>query len=376
VTTPDNNAGTAPTTPVDQSTIESAVRAEVERQSKYLDFAQTQIERDRAFYKHLYTVTGTFIGVLLAIAGIFSYSSISQMRADIKQSVDAELSLVHSQATAATENAKVTVQQELANVRTEVEKRIDTEFRSENIAQMVATAAKQRTESELESIIRSNVATQVQTGIRAQSADIQREVANQTKQEVQQLQPAISKIISDQLAKQVKDSVAPVEAQMKLYGDTISVERLSILAESGDRHSFDQLAGIGFSDNPDVSTDVKKLAQSTVRGVVKQYNNALRRMHYNFNSKLSNDEMLTVLKTSPNAQDRVAALDNLPQTDAALLPTVVKTIQNDPDLEVVTTAFMVFDNITKQSFYFPDFVGVTAWWTNNRATYETNSPSK
>jgi len=57
------------------------------------------------------------------------------------------------------------VSQELANVRTEVQKRIDTEFQSDNITNLVATAAKERTEKELSGIIRSETSTQVAKGI-------------------------------------------------------------------------------------------------------------------------------------------------------------------------------------------------------------------
>jgi hypothetical protein len=94
---------------------------------------------------------------MVAVAGSFSYTSVSQMRTDIKDSAQAELAVVRAQATATNIEAQATVKEELANVRTEVQKRIDTEFRSDNIAALVAAAAKERTDRELSGIINREV---------------------------------------------------------------------------------------------------------------------------------------------------------------------------------------------------------------------------
>jgi hypothetical protein len=65
---------------------------------------------------------------------------------------------------------------ELASVRTEVQKRIDTEFRSDNISVLIAKAAKERTEKELTGIIRSEASVQVEKGIKEQGPAIQKVV--------------------------------------------------------------------------------------------------------------------------------------------------------------------------------------------------------
>lgn len=202
---------------LDAAVIGKVVRDELDRQNKYLEFAQGQIERDRSFYKHLYTYAGSFLAFMVAMAGYFSYSSVSQMRSDMKASVDAELVVLRAQAGAASSEAQATVNREMANVRTEVQKRIDTEFQSENIAALVASAAKERTDKELSGIIRSETATQVARGIRDQSPAIQKSVEDQTREAVKALQPTISSIIKSELETQVNKSVAPVDAQMKAY---------------------------------------------------------------------------------------------------------------------------------------------------------------
>src|SRR5437870_5766765 len=101
-----------PTLPVDAAEIRRLIREELDRNNSYLTFAQNQINQDRAFYKYLFTFTSALIGVLVIVAGVFHYNSVTQMRADMKASVDAAIA-----------EAKSTVTTELANVRTEVQKR-------------------------------------------------------------------------------------------------------------------------------------------------------------------------------------------------------------------------------------------------------------
>jgi hypothetical protein len=49
----------SPTPPsLDSAEIRGLVREELDRNNKYLEFAQGQIEKDRNFYKHLYQVAG------------------------------------------------------------------------------------------------------------------------------------------------------------------------------------------------------------------------------------------------------------------------------------------------------------------------------
>jgi len=267
---------------LDIATIGKLVREELDRNNMYLKFAQEQIEKDRSFYKHLYTWAGAFLTLMVAVAGIFSYTSVNQMRTDMKASVDAELVVLRAQAKAATEEAQTTVKQELANVRTEVQKRIDTEFRNENIASLVARAAKERTNDELNVIIRSETSAQVAKGIQEQGPEIQRIVEDQTREAVTALQPTISRIVTDELDAQVKKSMIPVEAQMKAYEELVTTQRLSALAKNGDRKSFDQLIAIGFTGVTSPSEETKMLAQTTVRDIIRQKKNALRRMKVEF----------------------------------------------------------------------------------------------
>jgi hypothetical protein len=75
---------------LDVAAIAKVVREELDRNKNYLQFAQEQIEKDRSFYKHLYSYAVGFLGFMVLVAGFFQYTSVGQMRSDMKASVDAE----------------------------------------------------------------------------------------------------------------------------------------------------------------------------------------------------------------------------------------------------------------------------------------------
>jgi hypothetical protein len=367
---------TPPPPALDAAAIGKLVREEVELKDKYFEFAQAQMEKDRGFFKHLYTYTAAFLLILVAFATFISFNSINQMRTEMKASLDAELAVLRAQAAAASSEAKATVNGELATVRTEVQKRIDTEFRSDNISRLIASAAKERTDIELAGIIRSETATQVAKGIQDQSPAIQKSVEGQTRDAVQALQPTIAGIINGELETQVKKSVAPVEAQMKAYAETITTERLSALAKSGDRKAFDQLIEIGFKEPAGSAEETKMLAQATVKDIIRQKNSPLHRMQVNFKVSQSPEDMKSLLKRSTIMEERLASLDNFPKDDISILPILIELIKNDVDLEVVWTAFRKFNDITKQSFEFPNYDQVFSWWTTNHAAFDEKPISK
>ena len=132
------------TTPPDFEAIQKVIREEIDRDNKYFQFAKSQIEDDRKFYSHLYRYAATFLAIIIAAAGYFQYSSVSQMRDDMKASVE----------------------EALADVRIELKNRIDKEFQSANIASLVEKAAKDRTDKALTAIIQAEVSSQVAIGIK------------------------------------------------------------------------------------------------------------------------------------------------------------------------------------------------------------------
>ena len=78
VDTPPQSETPVPPAP-DAVAIRGLIREELDRNNKYLEFAQGQIEKDRNFYKHLYQIAAAFIVFMVGVAGFFQYTSVSQM---------------------------------------------------------------------------------------------------------------------------------------------------------------------------------------------------------------------------------------------------------------------------------------------------------
>ena len=343
---------------VDAVEIRRLIREELDRNNAYLTFVQTQIDKDRAFYKHLFRLTGSLISVLVIVAGVFHYNSVTQMRADMKAAVDAAIT-----------EAKTTVTTELANVRTEVQKRVDTEFKSENIIALVKDVAKGKTEKELESIIRSETSAQVRKGIEAQSPVIRKTVEDQTRRAVDALQPSIGTAVGKATEAQVKKAVIPIENQMSGYGQMIRIGNLATLARNDDRRAFDYLMQVALGKMPEsTNADIRKLADSTVTAVITEKTSGLQ-LATQFKEKQTPEAMKKFMLSSIR-DERQAALDNYPQEDKSILPLLVQLIQKDDSISVANKAVRRFNSLTKQSFNFWDTKLILDWWQKNRHSYE------
>lgn len=378
-----NNAA-APPVALDIAAIGKVVRDELDRQNKYLEFAQGQIEKDRSFYKHLYTYAVAFVVFMVAVAGSVSYTSVSQMRTDMQTSVESERAALRAQAEATSIEAQATVKGELANVRTEVQKRIDTEFQSDNIAGLVGSAAKERTEKELSGIIRSETTTQVAKGIREQGPTIQKAVEDQTKEAVKALEPSIRSSVNAAVIAlqptikasvdaatqdQVKASVAPIQAQLASYADVIRMGNLATLARNDDRHALDYLIQVALGAKPEsANPDLRKLADSTAGAIISDTDSGLS-LGRTFKEKQTPDAMKKFM-VSPDFRERAAALDNYPHDDKSILPILIQIITSDTNISVVHKAVLRFNALTKQSFEFWKTDDILEWWGKNRASFQ------
>jgi hypothetical protein len=343
--------------PLDELEARRLIREELDRNNSYLTFAQDQINRDRSFYKYLYTVTGGLITILVLVAGVFYYKSVTQMRADMQASVDAAI-----------KEAQSTVARELANVRTEVQKRVDEEFKSENIAALVRDVAKGKTEKELEGIIRSETSVHVKRGIEAQGPVIKKTVEDETRKAVDALQPSIAANVTKATENQVKKAVLPIEQRMSGYGEMIRVGNLAMLARSDDRPAFDSLVQIALKKTPEsANAEILRLADSTVAAVIAD-KRVTWRVGRQFKEKQT-PESLKKFMLSPHPLEREAAIDNYPGDDKSILPLLVQIIQNDKSISVADRAVSRFNALTKQSFEFWDTKPLLDWWEKNRHSY-------
>jgi len=172
--------------PLDYAAVFRLVEERVQKDRDYLKFAQDQAEKDRKDFKHIFDRTVWFLAFLIVAVGAFGVHSVNELRDEVSGSVKAEMQKAQVEVQAMTksvqatvEDLKATSQRELDNVRVEVKKRVNDEFKSANITALVRDAARERTEKELAGIIRSETSTQVAKGIQEQGPVIQKAVEGQ-----------------------------------------------------------------------------------------------------------------------------------------------------------------------------------------------------
>ena len=362
--------------PLTATDISRLIRDELDRNNQYLAFAQTQIEQDRKFYKHLYGWTALFLALMIAAAGVFQYSSVTQMRTDMKDALNAELerdkaeiAAVHAEASAATVEVKATVTQELANVRAEVQKRIDTEFKEDNIAARIQEAAKSLTQAKLEEIIRADTTSQVEKGLKAQEPLIQKAIEDHTRETVKELDPTIRASVDRATAEQVARSVAPIEGQMQGFSNVIRIGNLTILARGDDRKAFDYLFRVSVGTAPE-STDLelKNLSTTTVGAIMEQKGSELH-LSRSF-LQPQTPESMKKLMFDQNTFTRITAIENYPENDKTVLPYLVTVVQNDANLTVVNLATRRFNGLTKQAFDFWQEEAIVQWWNAHKEEFQ------
>ena len=367
----------APPVPLamDAAAVGQLVRDELDRNNKYFEFAQGQIDKDRAFFKHLYTLAFGFIAIIVAAAGLLSYSSVSQMRADMKASVDAELERDKREINGLTDRGKDAISDaqtktthELENVRKEVKNRIDTEFRSDNIAALVANAAKERTAEEFTTIIRAEASTQVAKGLKDQAPEIRDIIEGQTKGAVVALEPTIKASVEKATQDQVAAVVAPIKSQMDYFNTLIHIDTLATLARSDDRKAFDYLTQIALGTKPESSnSEIAKIAVSTVSAIISEKKSGIGRFS-SFRDQQTPESMKHFM-LSQNPQEREAALDNYPQDDESIISLLINVIKTDDSLTVLDKAVARFNKLTKQSFDFWNTEDILTWWGQNQNSF-------
>jgi hypothetical protein len=319
-----------PSSPIiDSSSIEKMIREELERNNTYFEFAKSQIESDRRFYAHLYKYAVAFLAFMVVVVGYFQYTSVAQMRNDMKASFETTLE----------------------NIRVEVKRKIDDEFRSENITKLVEAAATERTEKELATVIRSETSTQVANGIKSKEAEIKGLVESQTRKLVDELEPAMKEIIYQHTEKVVKESLTKMNEQMEKFTQVINIGNQTTLASNDFRPSFDYLIQVAFGMKPESSNiELKAIADSTAAAIIRELTSTI---HFtrSFKEKQTNDALKKFMESS-NVYEREAALYNYPPDDKSILPMLIHIIETDNSISVVYKATQRFNSLTGQSFEF------------------------
>jgi hypothetical protein len=343
-----NDTHDSPT--VDAAFLNRLVREELDRSNKYFELAQSQMKDDREYFKYLYKIAVGFLFVLVVVIGGFLYASVNEMQRDLRA------------------GARAAVKQELDNVHAQVQDRLDKEFNNDNIANLISNtakeAAKEHTSEEIEGRIHSEITKAVET----QTPILQKAVEDQTKDAIKTIEPAIKNAVNNSTQTQIKEVVDPIQSQMKAYGDLIKMGNFVILARNDNRRAFDYLVKFALDDKSDSqNSDLRTLADSTVNTIISEKLSALREKAGL--KEQQTPETLKKMMLDNNPLNRATALENYPENDKTILPTLIEIIKSDNSISVLSLAVYRFDRLTNQSFVFWKSQDLLDWWDKNKASY-------
>ncbi len=251
-------------------------------------------------------------------------TSVAQMRTDMEKLLDAELRKLRAEADAATAQSKQMVADELINVRSEVQKRIDNEFKSENINATVRDAAQRMVQGEVRRLIDEEVAKQVASVVAEQRVGID----------------AAARLAN--LVQGARDLWEP------------------------NRRSFDELVRIANSHNA-ASPSAKEAVDQIVQTWDASFKDPKFGTPQGPSPTSSPEEFDRLIKTAKNPIERRIALTRyVPEPDSAkrAIPTLMKIFLDDSDLSTAAIALFKFNQIEHTSFRVGDWTEANEFWTS------------
>lgn len=283
------------------------IHQEADNEKGYLKFVQEQSEKDRAYFDHLFKRTVWFLGLLLAasaaVIAFFGIHTLSQLR----------------------EEMRVTTREELRKAQNEVRDRIDAEFKTQNIHELVRQVAKERTERELSSLIKQTVDVQVALGVRAEEPRITRTVSDQTRQAVDRLSPVINSHVAAEV-----DRAVTQEVNQRMAAFDRSLTALGELADMGMRMRIGLRSGLEDLTSRTRSAD-SELERKRAKGLL---------------TRITADYEAFPIAEYPGGRP---------------IPLLVQVIRSDKNLNAVAAAFIALRKVTGQQFTMFDFGGVERW---------------
>lgn len=337
------DGNTKPT--ADQLTEQAVIRllqGELDRERKYLDFAQNQMKSDREFFTGIFNKTYR----LLAFCGVLIVTFVSGYVIFLAGRTAREVEDL------ARSSMKQTVQDVQKDVAKELKSKVDQAFRDENVAKVVDEAAKRYTMSEMTPAIRSEVSA----AVNRQSPRIASSIADEAKRAVSNASPEMEKIVDRQVTEQVG-------ALLSRTNSVLELQELAVLAKSDSRLAFDKLVALEKSPDPKVAS----LARQVVESIVFQKRTEPE-MSYPTDREYPVSEWQGRLFAIP-VDLRLMALYNFPHNVPELVPVLMKIIERDVNLEVQVNAIRRLNREAGTEFQFPYGSAIRSWWEKNKNKY-------
>jgi hypothetical protein len=313
-----------------------------------LDFVRSQTEKDRSYFDQLFKRTMWAIGLIVAagigLATFFGLRSLADMRNEMKKSTQAEVD----------------------NMRAEVRKRIESEFQTRQITELVRSVARERAQSEINRVIAAEVSRQVQSSVKKQESEIRRAVTEETQRAVRDLNPKINGIVAKQTGEKIDASLRPFQATLASYREVLHTGTLATAAMNGSRAAYFQLQPALKSQNH----EIQEIAGWALTAMEDEKFDMMKAQTLNPDIK---PEDLMMLSSSPSPTLRSKAAEAMGKSkDRKYMPRIVELIKSDPNLRVVRAGLVAFVQLTGETIQ-SDEQGIEAaqkWWEKHNAEFK------
>jgi large-conductance mechanosensitive channel len=211
-----------------------------------LEFNERENQKHRDYFLMLYKLTaGAMTGLVLVIGALIAFvgwHTVSDIR---KQAHDA----TSEEIKATKEQSQKAMVEEIQNMRKQITGRLDAEFQTPNIREMVGDAARRQTQSAMMPLITNEVKTQVSSVVHAEQGVILNAVEGQTRKAVDDMKPIIDRTIEASVGPAVDSAVktqvdSQISPRIQQLQNSEQISELVTQAQSGDGQSFDILARI------------------------------------------------------------------------------------------------------------------------------------
>lgn len=299
------------------------IRDEIERDRCYFRFAQEQAQKDREYFKHLFDRGIQFAKFLVfiatAVVGFSGYTSCKQIRDEAKATVDAEIRAIRREMQDVSAESKKRIQERLDSTEREVKQRVDEQFQTDRIREIVAEVAVRRSD-------------QV--------------IARQTQSRVDQV---------------VAAKIDPTLLRIDEFGKVTRIELLTARAAGDDRRAFDEIVALA-RGNPG-SERIRNLSSGLIASKQERFKQLSKyvRTPLTNTPRLNSQKALEELR-SDNRERQLQALVSHLEGNSEILEKLLDVIINGESVELVMRAYAQFNALTAQDFEFPDYQSVARWW--------------
>lgn len=301
-----------------------------------VDRSHKEIEHVRKTYYWLSGVLGLIISVGIATFAIFNYKNIHEMKSDMKEELESMKKKAALNYGTFESDVKSSVDSKIRTAEQAVKTKIDDEFTSKNINELVKNTAKERIDAVADTYISHHVTTKITPKISAVTNDVKMLQLSVDFNATASAASSDDKFAFIQLRKYANDKNYAFHAKAEQYVNAIISPRKSVkqylVAENS---PYPGLPGVN-------------LNKITIKELIAQYKkDVIPAFRYSLIETISK-------RPDFGKKDKISFC--------------IDVITNDKSLDVTLYAVEVFNKITGQNFDEFDFDGVLNWFEKNKGS--------